>query len=75
LTNIAVGKSVRHLKVTDFIQLAFGQLKPGAKILSGSIIITVNSAVRIQLPILAQVVDSERRFFIRDVALLQKQLQ
>lgn len=74
LADPSMGKPIRHLKDADFVQLAFGQLPEGSIVKSGSLVITLNSAVRIEFAIPAQKV-AEKIFFIREMAPLKTVLQ
>jgi hypothetical protein len=75
LGDAAIGKPVRHLRDAEYLQLGFGQLKSGASIKSGSVIVTVNTAVRLQAAVPAQKVDEENRLFIRDLTSIKSQLE
>jgi hypothetical protein len=73
LADKSIGKPVRHLRDAEYVQLAFGQLPDGSIIKSGSLVVTLNSAVRLELAIPPQKV-AEKRFFIRDLSPLKKAL-
>jgi hypothetical protein len=75
LTDPAVGKPIRDLRDAEYIQLGFGQLKKGAAIKSGTVTVTLNTAVRLQVAIPAQKVDEEARVFVRDLTTFKDALK
>jgi hypothetical protein len=67
LADVSVGKPVRSLRDSDFLEFLFGQLKEGAVIRDGSVAVTINSAVRLQAKIPSQVASKDGRLFLRDL--------
>jgi len=66
-TDPVVGKTVRSLRGAEFLQIGFGQLPEKSHIIRGSAVVTINSAVRLELPIPEQHMDGDK-IFVRDIA-------
>ena len=65
---------VRFLKDTDFLQIGFGQLPPNSQSTKGSVIITLNGVVRLEIVVPAQKMDNDR-IFVRDLSEFKVSLQ
>lgn len=72
LGDVSIGKSVRSLRDAEYIEVTFGQLKPGAIIKTGNLIVTLNAAVRLQAAIPAQTVNEQKVLFVRDLDQIKK---
>ncbi|MDO8795560.1 MAG: hypothetical protein Q7J25_13170 [Vicinamibacterales bacterium] len=70
----AVGKTVNFLRDAEFVQIEFGPMPPKSKIVRGMAILTLNSAVRIEIPILPQEAES-MHIFIRDLSVVREALK
>ena len=75
LGDISIGKPLRILRDAEYIELTFGQLKTGAIIKTGSITVTLNSAVRLRATIPPQTVNEQQLFFIRQFDEIKSSLQ
>jgi hypothetical protein len=56
----AVGKPVRSLRDAEYLQIKFNQLPRNSKIDGGLAVITINSAVRLEIPIPAQQMNDDK---------------
>ncbi|WP_129777492.1 hypothetical protein [Peristeroidobacter soli] len=61
-TDPSVGRPLGSLTSVEYVQLGFGQLKSGAQVASGKIIVTINGVHGFTFPIGAQIVDQDRLF-------------
>lgn len=65
-TDPSVGKAVRFLLDAEYLQVNFAPLPPKSKIKRGLAVVTINSAVRLEIPIPEQQM-SDDRIFARDL--------
>ncbi len=70
----AVGKPVRSLVETEYLQIGFSRLAPKSKVKSGSVIVTINSAVRLEVPVPAQEMTDDK-ILVRELSVHLGQLR
>jgi hypothetical protein len=75
LADPSVGRPIRSLKETEYVQVAFGQLKEGATIKSGSVTVTINSAVQLRAELPTQIVTQQQLAFARQLDDIKKELE
>jgi len=61
-----IGHPIRFLKDAEYLQIGFGQLPANSEIKKGSVILTLNGVVRLEIAIPAQRMDNDR-VLIRDL--------
>jgi hypothetical protein len=59
-TNSAVGKPVRFLRESEYLQVGFQLLPAKSKIKKGLAVVTINSAVRLEIPIPEQNMEDDK---------------
>jgi hypothetical protein len=62
----AIGHPIRFLKDAEYLQIGFGQLQRISEIRNGTVIITLNGVVRLEINIPAQRMDNDN-VFVRDL--------
>jgi hypothetical protein len=70
----SVGKEIRFLQGAGLLELGFSPMPAKAQIKRGLVIVTLNSAVRLEIPIPAQVLE-EKRIAIPDLTVIKGQLE
>lgn len=73
-TDASVGQPVAYLRDTEFVQIGFGPIPRDSRVKGGKALVTINSAVQIEIPIPAQTMDGDR-IMVRDLARLLSQVR
>ncbi len=65
-THSSVGKPLNFFQVSEYIQIKFNRMQEETNVISGKIVCTLNSAVRIEIQILPQQIQNGT-IFVRDL--------
>jgi len=60
VTDRSVGKPVRFLRESEYVQVGFAKLSPKSRIRRGMAVVTINSAVRLEIPVPEQQMVEDR---------------
>jgi hypothetical protein len=70
----AIGHPIRFLRDAEFLQIGFGQLPANSEIKNGSVVLTLNGVVRLEIAVPAQLMDNDR-VFVGDLEAFKGSLQ
>ncbi len=73
-SDVSIGKTIRSLSEAEFVQIGFTPLAANSRVKGGIAIVTLNSAVRLEIPIPSQRMD-EDHIMVRELSPVRAKLQ